>query len=596
MSRHFRLRAVLAAASVLAVAASNNAGADAITIDPAQLTTNNCFNQAACALEGVDITTSGGVLQKKDLNGASGFGVSGGASGPEIDIGQKLRVDFSESRHIVAIKVLFLFNGPEHSDRAEKARVIADGTDYTLAILDDVDDASATWSGPGTVSKCGAATLAGTGCFIITNPFAGDVDRLDFTAVTGSTPYAGTGTNDSDYSIGYIDVAAQTTLNLVDCAAGCEVDTGFDLSNMQVQNPGGSTEARVIPVELPDCRYVPQACLALLPPVGDSAATDDAARGLLIGLGVIKTLDPTGPNKLNPAAQMLNVTPLLPAEVTSLFDTSGVPPDGLAPLYIAARWRGQSVNDYRIKGYFFKTDANIEFSDVFDGLIDVSDLTGGELGCEPDLGNLLAWDVITTVPELAITTGGRHVDTPINVGCINPTKIKGTRLSLYSVNTEIVPDTWGPTIQSTKPLVTVNNDAVFARLVQALWKDIGDIRANYACKQADPVPSGGQSPLAPALCKTLASLWSQTDRKVKACVDATFKPITGYALGICEQAREYVDGFAAALPATTSRPDPYNRLGELHGRTEVFKHVWDTRFLLSLEPAGFCRERNACAP
>ena len=114
----------------------------------------------------------------------------------------------------------------------------------------------------------------------------------------------------------------QTTLNLVDCAdpEGCEVAPGFDLSNMNVQNPGGSTEALVIPVQLPDCRYVPQACLDLLPPAGDSAANDDAARAILIGLGVIKTLDPNGPNKLNPAAQMLNVTPLLPAEVTSLFD------------------------------------------------------------------------------------------------------------------------------------------------------------------------------------------------------------------------------------------------------------------------------------
>ena len=208
MSRRFMVRAVLVAASVLAVSASNSAGADAITIDPGVLTANGCFGQAACALDGADISTTVGTLQKKDLNGASGFGVSGGASGAEIDIGQTLRVEFDQSRSIVAIKILFLFNGPEHSDRAEKARVIADGAEYTLAILNNEDNASATWSGPGTVTKCGAATLTGTGCFIITNPFPGDVDRLDFTAVTGSTPFSGAGTNDSDYSIGFIDVAA----------------------------------------------------------------------------------------------------------------------------------------------------------------------------------------------------------------------------------------------------------------------------------------------------------------------------------------------------------------------------------------------------
>ena len=143
MSRRFMVRAVLAAASVLAVSASNSAGADAITIDPGVLTANGCFGQAACALDGADISTTVGTLQKKDLNSASGFGVSGGASGAEIDIGQTLRVEFDESRSIVAIKILFLFNGPEHSDRAEKARVIADGTEYTLAVLNNVDDASA---------------------------------------------------------------------------------------------------------------------------------------------------------------------------------------------------------------------------------------------------------------------------------------------------------------------------------------------------------------------------------------------------------------------------------------------------------------------
>jgi hypothetical protein len=222
-------------------------------------------------------------------------------------------------------------------------------------------------------------------------------------------------------------------------------------------------------------------------------------------------------------------------------------------------------------------------------------LTGSELGCGVDPNDLTDFDVIATASELARSIAGQHVDTIINTGCINPTKVSGTRLSLYSI-LEMTRDTYGPTITSSKPLVTVDNDAVFARLVQSLWKDLGEIRANYACKQADPVPAGGPAPLAPALCKTLASLWSQTDRKVKACVDETFKPITGVALGICELAREYVDGFEAALPATTTRPDPYNRLGELHGRVKAYKHIWDTRFLQSIKLAGFCAEWGTCAP
>ncbi len=50
------------------------------------------------------------------------------------------------------------------------------------------------------------------------------------------------------------------------------------------------------------------------------------------------------------------------------------------------------------------------------------------------------------------------------------------------------------------------------------------------------------------------------------------------------------------MPATATGPDPNNRLGELKGRVEVFKHVWDTRFLESIELSGFCREKGTCPP
>ncbi|MGH8204671.1 MAG: hypothetical protein ACREST_08685 [Steroidobacteraceae bacterium] len=604
MSRRIVMHAAIAAAGLWGIAATAGAQ-EALSIDAAALDAEDCFGQHACQLDGATLTTTGGALARKVASGTSGFGVSGGAAGPEIDPNQSIHVQFDQPRSIVAIKILYLYNGPEFADRAEKARITADGTTYTLVVRNDFDDAGANWNGAGEVTKCGATTAAGTGCFIVTGPFAGDVQTLDFTVGPGHPPFAGPGTNKSDYAIGFVDAAASGVIDLADCAGaeGCPVATvggevGFSFSSMEVTNPGGSTEALVIPVQLPDCRYIPKACLDLLPPENDSVGNDDAMRATLIGLGVIKPLDPSGPYKLNPAAQLLNVTPLLPPAVTDQFDDSGQPPTGLPPLYIAARWRGQAINDFRFVGFFFNTEAELQFSETFEGLIDVSLLTGQELGCFAALNpnNLLAYDVITTASERARSVGGRHVDKIINVGCENPTKVSGDRLSLYSINLEIVPDTFGPTIKSFSPKVTVNNDAVFARLVQAMWRDLGEIRANYACKQADPLPTGGQAPLAPALCKTLASLWSKTDRKIRACVDMAFKPITGFALGICEQAREYVDDFESALPATTTRPDPYNRLGELHSRSEAVKHVWDERFLRSLEPAGFCREKGTCPP
>ena len=144
--------------------------------------------------------------------------------------------------------------------------------------------------------------------------------------------------------------------------------------------------------------------------------------------------------------------------------------------------------------------------------------------------------------------------------------------------------------------MTVNNDAVFARLVESLWKDLGEVRVNYACKQSDPTPTGGVAPLSKAVCTTLTARWTDANKKIKDCVTKTFKPITGLALGICELAREYVDLFEAALPASPTGPDPYNRLAELEGRVATFKHVFDERFIPSIEPAGYCRERGACAP
>ena len=593
MSRGLGVRAVLALVGLAAWSAASSA--DTITIDPNSLQAAGCFGQTSCTVEGVGVSSVGGPLVQKSLNGATGFGVNGGASGAEIDIGEVLNVSFGEPRSVVAIKVLFLFNGPEYSDKAEKATVTAGGNTYTLSVRRTADDAGADWNGHGIVTKCGATTASGTGCFLIEDPFPDAVSSIAFRAVNGSTPFSGSGSNNSDYALGFIDVAAQTVVELKDCAGptGCTVTSGFNFNSMTVNNPGGgSTEALAIPVQLPDCRYVPQACLDLLPPAGDTAATDDARRALLINMGVIKSLDPTGPDKLNPAAQILNVTPILPSDVTSLFDDS----DGLPPLYIGARWRGQSVNEFRIDAFFFKLESGVVFSDVFGGLVDVSVLTGDELGCVAVPGDLLAWDMITTVSELAKSVGGRYIDMPINVGCINPTKTSGVRLSLYSINLEPVPTTYGPTFKSSRPKITVNNDALFARMVEALWKDLGEVRANYACKQADPAPSGGVAPLSSATCKKLASAWSLADLKIKLCINEMFDVPDGNSYGICAYARTLLDDFEAALPATASGPDPYNRLGELFSRSEVMQHIWDERFWNSLKPNGFCREKGSCPP
>jgi hypothetical protein len=590
--------AALASICLVALMPDDAAAQAALTIDPS--TWSACVWQPSCVIEGATISAGEGTLAQATLFDATGLGVGGGG-GAEINIGESLDIDFGQPREIAAIKILFLFNGPEYGDRAEVAQIAADGVTYTLAVMNDADDAATTWNGAGEVDNCGATTSEGTGCFLITAPFAGPVSTLSFTAAPGGPPFAGAGSNDSDFSVGMVDVGPGVVVKLADCADedGCVVArvNGQVAASFSSLEFTGDEDAvtRVFQPRLPDCRYIPQVCRDMLleaaPAVGDAAA-----REFLIGLGVIIPLDPSGPNRLKPAAQRLNVTPLLPAEITSLFDSSGQAPDGLPPLLIGTRWHGQAANDYWFDALFFKTDAGVVFRDTFEGLIDVSKLTGQELGCFAVPGDLLAWDVITTVSETYRSIGGKYIDTMTNTGCINPTRISGTRWSLFPVNLEMSSTTYAPTVRSAKPVVTVNNDAVFARLVQSLWSDIGEARRAYACRNADPVPSAGHPPLNAAVCRRLSVLWRVADLKIDLCVAGTFLPRNWLSSGLCRVARESVHDYAAVLPATATGVDVANRLGEQKARIETLLHVWDTRFLPSIKAQGYCREWNKCAP
>ncbi len=151
-------------------------------------------------------------------NGATGFGVNGGASGGEIDIGE------SAARRIRPAALRRRDQGPVSLQRPRVQRQGREGRgdgrrhDLHAVRAQDADDAAADWTGPGTVSKCGATTATGTGCFLIENPFPGTVSTLAFQALAGGSPLQGSGSSNSDYSIGFIDVAAQTVVELQDCA------------------------------------------------------------------------------------------------------------------------------------------------------------------------------------------------------------------------------------------------------------------------------------------------------------------------------------------------------------------------------------------
>ena len=383
-------------------------------------------------------------------------------------------------------------------------------------------------------------------------------------------------------------LAPGINIDLEDCSTNCTLLTNEEgtpaASLVGVQLASGSNSgATLFQVKgIADCRYA------------------DANVHTVCAAAVGVIVDPD--DKDDPAAQLLNVTPLLPKEITSLFDTSGIPPKGLPPLLISRQYRAQERNDFVFDAFFVVTEAGVRIVDNFTALYDVPVLEGvpASLGCVPDAGNLLAWDVVTAVNEVFKTTDidgdnvAEHVDVLTNVGCVNPTIVKPPpRLSLLPYNFEVVPDTYGPTILSAVKLVTMGNDAVFARLVQNLYDDLEYVRREMACQAVDPVPNAGPAPLSSAVCNTLFSKWGNGKVKLDKCINAAFQPKQSAGDENCQSFGSQMRNYRDSLPATTSASDVANRLGELKARVDVIRHVFDTRFLPSIPGAGFCREEDS---
>jgi len=129
----------------------------------------NAGTDGLLAPAGTAFISSGGGLQLKTVAGWTGLGVAGGASGGEIDIGQKLSVSFSGSKILSDLTIGFLFDGPEFNDLKEIAAIKINGTtEYKLTAIGLT---SATWTGLGSVSNLSPADSTGAGVWSILNPF-----------------------------------------------------------------------------------------------------------------------------------------------------------------------------------------------------------------------------------------------------------------------------------------------------------------------------------------------------------------------------------------------------------------------------------------
>lgn len=373
-------------------------------------------------------------------------------------------------------------------------------------------------------------------------------------------------------------------------ADGCPVTEGAWLrigNSLASLDKSGLTVFQV--KNIPDCRWVNvAACVS----------------------GVIVNADGT-PGGFDPdpkvaATQYLNVTPLLPTEVTNLFPA----PNNLPALLISPQYRGQyrkpdtdpaTPESFYFEAFFNVTEPGVRFNGTFEAEYEVVTLAKDSLGsCSPDPANpdatyplhtatteLLKWDVATRVSEQNIGVGMGHpydhVDMLINAGC-GSIVTKKPGFSLVSYNLEITPHTSYGTEK-----VIENNDAVFGRLVQKLYADLGRATDELACQPVDV--GSGNAPIGPGICSTLHSTWANGKDKLDKCVAATYEPKTSASNQNCQsflsQFKSFKDTLAIAGPYGD---DPANRKGELEVRVDVIQHVYDKRFVPSIPEGGFCVE------
>ena len=377
-------------------------------------------------------------------------------------------------------------------------------------------------------------------------------------------------------------VAPGISIDLDDCDGVCTMvvdengDPAATLANVQLTSQqSGLTLFQI--QNIPDCRYVPQICQDLL------GITD------LISAGVVLDPDSTG----NPAAQLLNMTPLLPIEVRGLFDESGTPPTGLPPMYMSRQYRGQAANDFTFDAFFGVTEEGVTFEGIFEAEFHVEALTGSELGCTlgfppaTPVETLLQWDTATTVSETYVSIGGQHVDTLINSDCGSSKTVK-SRWSIVPYNTEITPctyngdalDVWVSDGSCPVGGPETPDDAVFAKLLLSLYDDLGDSLNQLACVDVD---GGGSAPLSPSDCATLNATWVNGKDKLDKCWDATQQPKQSSGSQNCQSFETQLAGFSSTLAGFAPfGPDPANRKGELEARVTVLFHLYFERFVPSI--------------
>lgn len=304
---------------------------------------------------------------------------------------------------------------------------------------------------------------------------------------------------------------------------------------------------------------------------------------------------------LNPESLFLNVTPLLPPEVTKI---KPLPAMLISPRYkaLASRRTFDAV--------FGVSDAGVRFRGNFQADFFLDDLLGPgvKLGCggEDPLNTLISendgpkWDILLTISENFTTVGGltapglpnggrQHTDMLVNKPGCDPQDPPGagTRWSMYAyalqMAEEKVPNRTNPAVIETR-----YSDSILAKLTLSLFKDLGETIDTYACVDRD---GGTGAPISATACSNLQANWFNTNDKLTKCVESSTQPLNSTEIRACNAFEVQYQPFKAlvdGLMKSSTASDPANRVGEVKARLEVFRYVYDSQFKPSIPPnTGF---------
>lgn len=439
-----------------------------------------------------------------------------------------------------------------------------------------------------------------------------------------------------DFAPTGITVAPGINLDLLNCGENepkCPVipdsggDDQADAEYIGVELvPGSPSGVVVFQIKNgPDCRYIPQDCAALLDgPTG----SPEAAVEFLVGENVIKLAPGEDQNPgcwsttvadCNPGGWRLNVTPLLPDEITTLFDDSGASPNGLPELLFSRQYRAQRENDFVWEALFAVLEDGVIFDGTFEAFYETEALvTSGrpfayDCFVEPEnLTQALAWDVVTTVSETfrsGLSPDDEYRDWLTNFGCgSGRSSKKGFSLDAY--NLEIAPCTVAypdDVVWASDGVCSVGlgsneevDDAVLFKLALSLWDEYGTVLSDFACTANDP-PNQAGAPLLSSNCTTLESGYLNVTDKFEKCWDALQQPKESAGNQNCQSFESQLANFENNLAvAIQNAPDPgsfdpANRTGELDARMKAFRFLLDTRVFPIEPPDGYCEPESSCS-